>query len=177
VERRRGRELLIGACGRDERSALGPRAVTKGIAVVSLGAAMFNMTLGFYATYKASDPPDPNYKTLAKLVTPQPKLFRATGGVTAREAAAANALLRNTAKIVGNDRAFLTSFEPAQGAYAANDGTWDAQIASVRARIGTVSIPASAGPASAKIDTPASRKAAAKAAQLLRSLAAELDER
>ena len=102
-----------------------PDPVTKGIAVASLGAAVVNLSFGLYFTYKANDPPDPNYKEAVAAVVPRPALLRAGRGVSAAEAAAVNALLTNAAGISANDRAFLTSFERAQGAFGAADGTWD----------------------------------------------------
>ncbi len=102
-----------------------PDPVTKGAAVVMLLISVGHMAYGQYALGKANDPPDKNYKQLAKLVVPKLPGVRPGNGVTSAEAAAANAILVNVAKVSANDAAFITSFERAQGAYAARNGTWD----------------------------------------------------
>jgi hypothetical protein len=93
-------------------------------AAISLMGAGVCFLLEAYNGRKALDPPDPSYKGLATPRFPKPTLLKAAGGITAGEAAAANALLTNTARMVGLDRAFLTSLERAQGAYAARDLVW-----------------------------------------------------
>jgi len=102
-----------------------PDPFTKGAAGVSLVGAVIALGVGLYALHKANDPPYPGYKKLARPAFPRPAPVRAGGGVTRAEASAANALLGNGARIVGYDRAFLTSLERAQGAYRAKDSTWD----------------------------------------------------
>jgi hypothetical protein len=102
-----------------------PDPVTKGIALFGVVVAIGYYAYGQYAYRKAQDPPDRNYKQLAKVVVPTLPKVRAGGGVTAAEAAAANALAASIARIAGYDAALVTSFERAQGAYAARDGTWD----------------------------------------------------
>ena len=90
-----------------------------------LVVAVGELATSVYYARKAKDPPDPNYKRLAEPNYPKPALLRASAGITKAEAAAANALLTNTARMAGLDRAFLTSLERAQGAYAARDASWD----------------------------------------------------
>jgi hypothetical protein len=102
-----------------------PDPVSKGLAVVMLLISVGHMAYGQYALSKASDPPDKNYKQLAKLGVPKLPAIRPGNGVTLAEAEAANAILANVARVSANDAAFITSFERAQGAYAARDGTWD----------------------------------------------------
>jgi hypothetical protein len=102
-----------------------PDPVSKGLAVVMLLISVGHMAYGQYALSKASDPPDKNYKQLAKLGVPKLPAIRPGNGVTLAEAEAANAILANVARVSANDAAFITSFERAQGAYAARDGPWD----------------------------------------------------
>jgi hypothetical protein len=49
-------------------------------------------------------------------------------------AGAANALLLNTARVAGNDGAFLHALERAQGAYAASNAAWDKKQSALAAR-------------------------------------------
>lgn len=102
-----------------------PTLVTKGAAIATLVGAVTNLGMGLYATWKYLDPPDPNYKRLAKVTIAKVKPIRSGNGVTPAIASATTALLENAANIGGVDDALLASFERAQGAYAAKDGTWD----------------------------------------------------
>jgi hypothetical protein len=102
-----------------------PDPVTKGIALFGMIVSVGYFAYGEYALSKALDPPDRNYKKLAKLAIPHLPAIQPGSGVTAAEAGAANALLANASQMAGIDAALLKSFERAQGAYAAQDGTWD----------------------------------------------------
>jgi hypothetical protein len=102
-----------------------PDPVTKGCAGVMFVIAAAHFAYGQYALWKSKDPPDKNFKVLAKLVMPKLPKARAGNGVTPAMAAAANAILTNVERVSANDAAFITSLERAQGAYAAKDGTWD----------------------------------------------------
>lgn len=102
-----------------------PDPVSKGLALVGALVGLGHYAIGFVSYLKSEDPPDANYQQLAKLVTPRLRAVKAGAGVTAAEAAAANALSQNLVRIVANDAAFVTSFERAQGAYAAANATWD----------------------------------------------------
>lgn len=105
--------------------ALAPEPASKVVAVLGFIAAGAYYAVGVYAFYKSEDPPDKNYKRLARLVIPKLPAVKTGSGATTAEAAAANALLSTIARISANDAAFIASFERAQGAYAARDGTWD----------------------------------------------------
>lgn len=121
--------LAISAAGTASSAALLllviPEPATKGGAAFMLVISVGALGLATFAEYMAKDPPDPNYKRLAKPVYPKVPLLRPGPGITKAEAAAANAWLTNSARMVGLDRAFITSFERAQGAYRARDAVWD----------------------------------------------------
>ena len=105
--------------------ALVPEPASKAVTVLGIVVAGGYLALGVYYHYKSEDPPDKNYKRLARFVIPKLPPVGAGSGVTAAEAAAVNAFQANVARIGANDAAFITSFERAQGAYAARDGSWD----------------------------------------------------
>jgi hypothetical protein len=102
-----------------------PEPVSKGGAAVTVLVAGLQLLAAEYCVKKWKDPPDPNYKVLARAAFPRPARVRAGGGVTAAEAAALNALLRQSARIAGDDAAFLASIQRADGAHAAGDAEWD----------------------------------------------------
>ncbi len=130
--------LLDAAAGTSASAALlllvVPEPASKGGAAIMLVVAVGELAASSYYAYKAKDPPDPNFKRLAKPVYPQPALLRASGGITKAEAAAANAWLANTARLAGLDRAFITSFERAQGAYRARNAVWDRRQSTLAAK-------------------------------------------
>ena len=94
-------------------------------ALVCVIVAGGELLLAEYYVYKADDPPDRNYKKLAKPIVPKPALVKPGDGVSKPLASAANALLLNTVQMVAQDRAFIDSLERAQGANAARDAVWD----------------------------------------------------
>ncbi len=102
-----------------------PDPLTKGGAGFCYLAAAGEFGIAAAALHKAKDPPDPNYKQLARLGFPRWPVAKPGPGLTKQEVAAENALATNTTRVVGYDTAFLTSLERAQGANAAGDGDWD----------------------------------------------------
>lgn len=128
------RDLAIGASALSATAAAtafgaavvpSPDPFTKGAAVVCAIASVGLLLQAVLLERLASDPPDPNYRRRVKPVFPRVAHVRAGGGVTAVEAAAANALLDNSAWVAGYNAALLTALERAQGAYAAKNRTWD----------------------------------------------------
>jgi hypothetical protein len=72
------------------------------------------------------DPPDPNFKRLARAVTPHVSLFKAhADGLTAAAANAINALDKNQAQSKGVEEAIFTSFNRADGADQAQNLRWE----------------------------------------------------
>ncbi|HEU0304202.1 MAG TPA: hypothetical protein VFR32_06445 [Gaiellaceae bacterium] len=104
-------------------------------AAVCIIVAGVELLLAEYYVLKANDPPDRNYKKLAKVVVPKPRPLRTGNGVTNDLARAANALLLNTAQVVGHDGAFIDSLERAQGAHAAKDAVWDKRQSELAAKL------------------------------------------
>ena len=75
-----------------------------------------------FAEDRAEDPPDPNFRALARpRARPLPRLPRGLGRPLAR---ALLAYARHEGRIAALSAAFLTSIERAQGAAAADDATW-----------------------------------------------------
>jgi hypothetical protein len=74
----------------------------------------------------ARDPPDSNFKALARAVTPHVRLFKPhTGGLTVATANALNALDKSQAQSSGVEEAIFISFNRADGADQAQNLRWE----------------------------------------------------
>jgi hypothetical protein len=129
-----GLGLLSGVAGLGLLIIPSPDPLTKGGAGVMFLMGSAELTAAAVWLELAKDPPDPNFKRLAKLSFPRLPPTRAGPRVTRQEALAGNALLGNTARLVGYNDAFLTSLERAQGAHAAGDRRWERTQSQAAAR-------------------------------------------
>lgn len=100
-----------------------------------LAAALFvGLSGGFglvsaYAWYESADPPDPNYTVIDQPRVLTEPVFQAGPGVSDDLAAAANALLANSADQASLSRSFLVSLEREWGAHDAGAGDWETKQA------------------------------------------------
>jgi hypothetical protein len=109
-------------------------------AIIGVGAASTSLLTGIAATLLAIDPTDPNYMQLPVPIAAAYTSISASGNISARQAAAANALLANEALAMGYMRAMIQAINRASTAEAAGDAVWPARqlqaLASFQAALG-----------------------------------------